>query len=210
MVKVQGGGIVMTWVGVITGNIASGKSVVTRALIQKGVEVVVSDTIVHGFLSHPDCITEIERHLADKTRHVRESASLTSRVRKAMFDDADFKRWYLPWMTDRVLDVLQSRIDRHRLRGSGMLFLDVPLFFETRCCLTGIDEVWLVWAPKCLRISRWKRRSRASFAQMSGVEDWQIGDREKVQKVDIVLSNVLGKPNLESQVEWAMVRVLGS
>ena len=193
----------MANVTIITGNIESGKSLVTQYLCKKGYAVVEADKVVHQFLDDPQYQDEIWTKLPNAPMQ-QEASALIPRIREAMFEDKAFKAWYLPWIHQKVYAELNKHIDQVDNQLEKRLFLEIPIYFETEQCVHSPHQLWLVWTPPALRIQRWKQRSRASYQAMKKIETWQIPDAQKFKKADMILINSVDDPFIHAQIESAL------
>lgn len=182
---------------VITGNVSSGKSTVCRMLQQAGKKVVSADVLVHKLLGQPKFQSEIQLRF-DGPR-VRDE-NFVAQVRKQVFSNERFREWYIPWMHKHVAHEIQRCLKQNKKRAKQKLFLDIPLYFESARSWLRPEHVWLVWTPRDLRRRRWQARKKAPMKEMELIEQWQIPDEEKFQKVDIILVNSLSMKELEQQV----------
>jgi dephospho-CoA kinase len=187
---------------VITGNIASGKSTAVLYLREKGEVVVCADEAIHALLQLPDIQSELQKHF--ELDGDPDLSNVKDQIRRHLFSSKNFQKWYLPWIHGKVSEKIQSDLIQLKAKKLKRVFLDIPLFYESAHHWLKPQQVWLVWTPKSIRIERWSRRKHASLAEMEKIQDWQIPDEEKLQKADIILSNVLGISELHQQVEQAL------
>jgi len=183
---------------VLTGNIASGKSTAAKLLKKMGEIVISADEGVHQLLKKTEHQLEIQKRL-DKTKNSSKE-NLVKLIRKNLFSNKEFQRWYLPWVHTLVANQMSQDILKFRKSKKRTLFLEIPLYFEQATSWLSPDQVWLVWTPLKNRIQRWKARSKASFAEMQKIELWQMADEKKFQHVDIIFVNAMSPIELNQQL----------
>ncbi len=185
---------------VITGNIASGKTLVSQTLTEKKYPVLSADDCVQQILKDKASINQIQSKLPKSNTQ----RSFKENVREALYGNSAFKSWYLPWIHHLVGNHVQAFVESMK----GPVFLDIPLYFEQHSLTRKLaTHVWLVWTPVALRIHRWQSRFHASFTQMKRIAAWQIPDEQKFRNVDLILLNTAQNGMLRSQITHALKRL---
>ena len=137
----------------ITGSIACGKSTVSRDLVRRGFPVIDGDALSRE-LTGPggQAMNEIRSVFGD--RFVQPDGSLNRReMGRLVFSDPKALDRLDQVMAPYLHDLTFSRINKIRLSGAQLCFLDMPLLFEKgydRFC----DAVWCVWLPEDLQLER--------------------------------------------------------
>ena len=203
-----------TIVGVI-GGIASGKSLVTRFLHERGATVVDADSVAHEVLSDPEVIGEICGIFGDDvllSSTVGNGTPLRidrKKVASLVFGETDSHRLRRQALEEvvqpRIRARLMSIIQDWKARNTcGLLALDIPLLFE-RNWHPVCDEIWFVDTPR-------ERRETYAAArgwtpeQLKEREAAQLGIEEKKSRSTHVIINNGTLEELERQVDAAFLR----
>lgn len=190
----------------LTGNIASGKSEVARMLRGLGAEVIDADAVAHETLA-----AGTQETIAVAARFGSEVIGSDGGVDRGalgriVFSDpralADLEAIVHPGTRRRILD---------RVHGSrapvavieAIKLLEGPL-------VDHVDAVWVVTAPRDLRVQRLVDARGLSAADAEQRVDAQNPEEEKVRRANVVLRNEGTLQDLRLQVEAAWRGLLGS
>lgn len=183
----------------LTGNIASGKSLVSTMLAERGAAVIDADQVAHEVLAAgtPETAAvarQFGAHLLRPDGSVERPA-----LGRIVFGDAgalaDLEAIVHPGTRTRILD----RISRSRARVvvvEAIKLLEGPL-------ADHVDTVWVVTAPRDARIQRLNRARDISAAEAEQRVEAQNPEEEKVRRADVVLANDGSVADLRRQVESA-------
>jgi dephospho-CoA kinase len=191
---------------VLTGNIGSGKSMVARWLSREGYSVLEADRMVQTLLAEPEIRKTLVTHLTLGGPDQMGFDSFKAAIRDHMVHDEGFRTWYLPFIHQKVRERMKEQLASIQHPKGGRVFLEIPVYFETQARLEFVDEVWLVWTPPRLRLTRWKKRREATYEDLKKLEDLQIPDAKKLRNVDIILLNTTDERGIFEQLK----RSLGS
>lgn len=187
----------------LTGNIAGGKSTVARMLADLGAEVIDADEVAHETLA---AATEesaaVARRFGPSVLDPEGSIDRAALAR-IVFDDpqalADLEGIVHPGTRRRIFE----RLDRSGARVAvleAIKLLEGPL-------VEHVDAVWVVAAPREMRLQRLVRQRKLSEAEAAQRVDAQNPEGEKVQRADVVLHNDGSLAELQQQVEAAWRRL---
>ena len=182
----------------ITGNIASGKSTAITYLKAKGYHVIDSDEIVKQLWKIPTVIDDLSMMFE---RNLHESP-----VKKTFIEDV-FKQKDL---RDRLEDYLHpkvySEIERQIQSLSGVLFIDIPLLFETHY-ESRLDAVILITVPRDIQLNRLMKRGLTKQQAIHRIEA-QMRQEEKIKKTPFVISGTLGFDHFYEALEKEIERIV--
>lgn len=187
----------------LTGGIASGKSTVSKMLVQLGARVIDADQVAREVVSpgKPAWRAIAERFgegilLPNQTLNRKKLGEI-------IFSDAAEKKWLDDAMHPAIREAVEEKIREQRSVNSRFVVLDVPLLFEAGW--DGYtDENWVVNVEESAQLSRLMRRNQLSEAQARDRMRAQMPPREKLKLADIVIDNTKDLEHLHRQVlrEW--------
>ncbi|MCU0635145.1 MAG: dephospho-CoA kinase [Gemmatimonadaceae bacterium] len=157
----------------LTGNIASGKSTVAKALRDRGATLIDADTLAREVVERgtPALATIVERFgpeilTADGTL---DRAAMRTRV----FNDPDARRALEAIVHPAVEQARQARLAVARARGDRLVICDIPLLFEAGLA-DRFDRIILVDAPDTVRLERLVRDRGLSPGQARAIMATQL------------------------------------
>jgi dephospho-CoA kinase len=168
----------------LTGGIASGKSTLSRALLDMGAHVIDADKISHE-LTIVDGVALPAIREAFGDRVFTEEALDRRALGDMVFADAA--------ALDRLNGIMRPLIQAEMLRqidslsDQPALILDVPLLYEAgldKLC----DEVWCAWVPRWQQLRRLMRRDGLSLRQALQRVNSQMPGREKARRANHVIN----------------------
>ncbi len=180
----------------LTGNIASGKSAVTRMLAELGADVIDADAVAHEALAAG---TEEAALIAERFGPgVMRPDGAVDRpaLGRVVFSDpralADLEAIVHPGVRRRVYE----RLDRSRADVAvleAIKLLEGPL-------VDHVDTVWVVAAPREVRIDRLVRERGLTPEDAARRVDAQNPEEEKIRRADVVIHNDGSMEELRRQV----------
>lgn len=184
----------------LTGNIASGKSLVAAMLAELGAQVIDADEVAHECLAAG---SRVAGAVAERfgTAVLLPGGSVDRRaLGRIVFADpgamADLEGIIHPPTRERILA---------RLRDSraAVVIIEAIKLLESPL-LQSVDSVWVVTAPRELRIERLAQRGFTPAEAAQRVEA-QNPEKEKVRRADVVIPNDGSLLELRGQVRrsWA-------
>lgn len=185
----------------ITGGIGTGKSTVTRYLVDKGFVVLDADKISHE-------ITEKGSPALDKLADnfgrevILPDGNLDrKKVARIVFSNADSKKKLENIITSQVINIISTRIDELRKEKQyDIIFVDAPLLFES-----GADSLtnynWIVVCDREIQIKRAMERDNLTREEIESRISNQMSAEEKIKRSDDIIDNSKGIEELYNQVE---------
>lgn len=174
----------------LTGSIGMGKSTAAEMLRRMGVPVHDSDAEVHRLMA-----TDRDVRAAIEARFpgtVTDAGVDRAALGKAVFGDAAARRELEAILHPRVRASADAFVRRHRMNGTPLVVLDIPLLYETGA-EDRVDGVIVVSAPAALQRRRVLARPGMDAARFAGILASQVADREKRRRADFVVETGLGK-----------------
>lgn len=187
----------------LTGGIGSGKSTVTRRLLEKGYRVFDADRISHEITAPGmPALSRIretfgERFFDDEGRLLRKELA------KHITADPAEREKLNAIMHAAIIAAIEEGLENARAEGRQLVFIDAPLLFEAgldRMC----DRVWLVSAPEEVRIQRVMARDGISEEVVRGYIAGQMPEEEKRARSAVLLDNGGTRESLYAQLEDAL------
>jgi dephospho-CoA kinase len=188
----------------LTGNIASGKSTVSRMFAERGATIVDSDVLARravepGTAGHAGIAARWGDAVLDRDGRLDRAA-----LRRIVFSD--------PVERERLNAIVHPEVERMRetlvaeaaRRGDRIVVCDIPLLFEKQLA-DNFDRVVLVDAPQALRLERLMRERGLGEAEAKDMIAAQMPAELKRPHADIVVENDGTIEDLERRVAaaWA-------
>ncbi|AFQ44730.1 dephospho-CoA kinase [Desulfosporosinus meridiei] len=172
----------------LTGGIGSGKSTVAQWFKNKGIPVLDADQTVHRLLQTDSLtisklVTEFGPEILNKNQQIDRIT-----LGKLVFKDDDARKRLERIVHPRVKQCMNEDRDSLEQRGVKICVWDVPLLFESGF-KKYVDEVWVVWVPRSLQISRVLARDKLSLGEVEARIASQGSLAEKCKLADVVIDN---------------------
>ncbi|MBC2723200.1 dephospho-CoA kinase [Desulfosporosinus sp.] len=191
----------------LTGGIGSGKSTVAQWFIKQEVPVLDADKTVHRLLqSDQRTITRLIEEFGSDIQTDNGQIN-RSRLGVRVFNDDDARKRLERIVHPRVKECMNEEKDALRKSGAMVCVWDVPLLFEAGL-ETSVDEVWVVWVPKDVQISRVLTRDKLSLDEIEARIAAQGSLDEKRQRADVVIDNSGNERQTVRQLEHAWEKLL--
>ncbi|CAH8716042.1 dephospho-CoA kinase [Paenibacillus thiaminolyticus] len=185
----------------LTGGIASGKSTVSRLLVERGALLVDADRIAREIVlpGSPALDQIADRFGADML--LPDGSLDRKRLGNVVFSDAA-KRKALeeithPAIRQEMMTQMRRLEEEH---PQSLVVVDVPLLYESG--LTDrFEEIVVVYVPRAIQLERLMRRDGLTEAEASErlLSQWDI--EKKRERADYVIDNSKGMEETRQQVE---------
>lgn len=190
----------------VTGNIASGKSLVAELLRDKGCALIDADKVAHTlYAANPALVRELAHAFGDEI--LRQDGTLDrARLGAFVFSSANALKTLNTLVHPHLLTALREEIMSAR-RVMNRIVVDAALIFEW-----GIhdefDHVILVTAPEALRLTRLQARTGLGHDDALARIRSQMPEEEKRKLAEIVIENVGTEGELGAKVDgiWEKLR----
>ncbi|MFW6075224.1 MAG: dephospho-CoA kinase [Chloroflexota bacterium] len=189
----------------ITGNIASGKSVVLGMLADLGAETIDADQLVHKRMGPgSELAGAIEAEFGSDVINPDRSINRPA-LGEVVFGDPEKLERLEEIIHPAVVSAMLSAIES---AGPPVLVLDAIKLFEAGIA-DHCDEVWVIDADRDTRIERLMQRNGFDREQAKTRVDAQPPQREKVERATIVIDNSGSLEDTRAQVEAEWRRLTG-
>ncbi|MEX2245266.1 MAG: dephospho-CoA kinase [Dehalococcoidia bacterium] len=199
----------MTVVIGLTGGIASGKSVVSRLLAERGALVMDADKLGHeAYRREGACYDAVIEAFGRDVVGADGEIDRKALGAKVFGDAAQRKRlegivW--PWMRGEM----QKRLDELRAEGVPVVVLEAAVLIEADW-VPLVDRVWVVTVPPDAARERVVSRNGLTPEQADARIAAQLPNDERVRHADVVIDNSETLDDLERRVEAEWRRLTGA
>jgi dephospho-CoA kinase len=173
----------------LTGGIASGKSLVTRAFRDQGAHVIDADKIVHDLLSPgQEACREVLAHFGAAIR-LPDGSIDRRKLGDIIFNHPGERAWLNQCIHPRVFEAYHTQVMHLRDRLSDtVVVLDAALLIETGYH-TKMDKLVVVYATQQDQVKRLMERDRFTLEQALARISSQMPLEEKRKYADYVIEN---------------------
>ena len=191
---------------VLTGGIASGKSTVTRYLRSKGYPVIDLDVIAHQVVqAGSPGLALLVQHFGQNI--LSEDGELNrAMMGQMLFTNPQVKEKVNQLLHPLIFKQMDEEIEAERLAGSQLVFLDIPLFFESSSAF-DYNQVWVVYVEPEVQIERLMARNQLTRQQAMDRINSQMSLAEKAKRADQVLDNSSSPAALYATVDKLLERL---
>ncbi len=188
----------------LTGNIASGKSTVSKYLIEKGYEVIDADLVAREVVEvdSKGLILIVENFGKEI---LNEDGSLDrKKLGSIVFSDknklSELNNLLHPLIRNEILNRIKNSTEQ-------IVFVDAALLYETNLDKI-VDEVWCVALDDDIRLDRLMKRDNIDKSDALNRIDSQGSNESKIKKADIIIMNNLETEDLYNRVD-EILNVMG-
>ncbi len=178
----------------ITGGIGSGKSTVSKFLIELGYKVLDADKIAREIVEEGSPV--LKRLEEAFGKDILEDGKLNRKALAAKAFSSKVNRDLLNKITH---EEIKRSMKKQIQESEGVIFIDAALLFEA-----GVnemtDENWLIYTPKEMRINRTIKRDNSTKKDVEKVMSFQLEEEEKAKMVDVIIENTSSIEELKSKV----------
>ena len=169
----------------ITGNIASGKSLVEEFLEEKSYKVLDSDTVAHGLLNNENVKKQIISVFMDYDIFENDEIS-RFKLGQIVFAKDDLRK-----KLESILHPLVKEEIKRFFRScesEKIAFVSVPLLFEAKLEIL-FDKIILIYTDDKIRLERLIKRNNLSTQNAENRLKSQLCQDDKVSLADYVIYN---------------------
>jgi dephospho-CoA kinase len=183
----------------LTGNIASGKSTVSRMLASRGATIIDADALARdavavGSAGHRAIVERWGDDVLTPDGGLDRAA-----LRQLVFQEPDELEALNAIVHPEVSRLREQLVSEARERGDDILVCDIPLLFERRL-VDDFDRIVLVDAPRPLRLERLTRDRGLSHTEAMNMIAAQMPAELKRARADFVIVNDSDLGTLEERV----------
>lgn len=188
----------------LTGNIASGKSTVSRFLSERGATIIDADILARrvvetGMPAYHKIVSEWGEAVLAPDGHLDRAA-----LRRIVFGDTTHLETLNAIVHPEVERLRDNLVREARARGDRIVVADIPLLFEKHMA-DRFDRIILVDAPRPLRLERLVHdRGLRETEAMDMIASQMPADLKRA-RADFIIENSGSLADLERRVEevWA-------
>ncbi len=183
----------------LTGGIASGKSTVSRMIQKMGLPVICADKLARevvnkGKPAYHQIIKKFGKEILLKNGQINRPL-----LGKMVFANAQKRKQLNRIVHPYVIDEMKNSLSRLKKKGAKIVFLDVPLLFETELdCLC--DRTMVVYAPEKILKRRLQKRDGLNAKEIENRLASQMSIESKLKKGDWVIDNSQSRTKTEKQL----------
>lgn len=175
-----------TFVVVLTGGIASGKSAVARIFDQLGVPLFDADVVAHSLVQKgQESLKEISSVFGKSV--LDDSGSLDRRrMRELVFGNIDARRSLEKILHPRIRSVLIDHVERC---SAPFCVLAIPLFTESQLDYSWVDRVLVTDVPCRMQIDRLVQRPGIDHSLAERIIDAQATREKRLARANDIIDN---------------------
>lgn len=189
----------------ITGNIASGKSLIESLLHKEGIIVIDTDRIVHELLSQDKEIIERVNNLFEIDVKDNEGKIDRKKVGNVVFNDKNKLEQLEKILHPEVKKVVEKFFKENQ--DKKIVAVSVPQLYETGWEVY-FDYVLLVIADDKIRLTRLIKRDNFTEEAAKNRLSAQISQAEKAKKADFLINNSGDIENTVLQLKNVLDRLI--
>jgi dephospho-CoA kinase len=187
----------------LTGSIASGKSEVTKQLVQAGIPVFDSDAEVHKLYTNDKIISSISKLFPTS---VFDNVIDRMRLGKIVMSDPAELEKLEKLIHPEVREAREKFTAQWQAKKTPFVVFDIPLLYETGED-KNLDHVVVISAPENIRRERALMRPGMTAEKLAGIAARQIPNMEKRKNADFVIDNSGSLQQLHEQVDELIVKL---
>lgn len=172
----------------ITGSIATGKSTVSKYLIQQGYPVIDTD-IISRIVVEKGTIG-LERLKENFGEGIIQADGTLNRkaLSNIVFNDAASKEKLNQILHPLISKESKERMAAYKEEGHSLIFVDIPLYYEVDIDIPT-DAVWLVYVSPDIQLERLMKRNLMSEEDARQLISNQISIQDKAKWSEIMIDN---------------------
>lgn len=191
----------------LTGGIGSGKSTVALLLAEKGCAVLDADAIAHQLMSDPlgPVVLEIRSIFGDQVFDA-EGGVRRDVLGRIVFENPERLRELESILHPAIRRSIERRVVELGHQGAGLVFIEVPLLFETGWD-QWMDRSVVVESSLEVRLERLQRTRGMDREEALRRIDQQMSSEQRRSRADHVLANEGSRQDLEAEVRRVLAEL---
>lgn len=191
----------------LTGGIGTGKSTVSKIIMEKGFPLIDADLIAREVVEIGEpAYTMIIEVFGDSILNTDGSID-RKKLGHIVFSDTELRLKLNNIVHPQIYKKIKEKL-LYYSKNNDIIFLDIPLLIEglEKSSKFGIvfDEIWVVYADRETQIRRIIERDRTDYESATRRVDAQLPIDEKLKFADVVISNTGDLEELVSNVDKAI------
>ncbi len=200
------GGAVTVAIG-LTGGIASGKSVISSLLAERGAVIIDADRLGHeSYRAGTETFRRVVEAFGPDI--VGDDGEIDrKRLGARVFGDADARQRLEAIVWPAIREMARERIEEARRRGAPVVVLEAAVLIEAGW-QDLVDEVWVAEVDPETAIQRLASRNGLTREQAEARLRAQLSNEERRRHADVVIENNGTLDDLRRRVDeaWARLR----
>jgi len=192
----------------LTGNIASGKSVVSGFLRELGAEIIDVDKIAKEvqLKNFNGVIDKIKKIFGGEI--VVDNKLDRKKLGSIVFSNKDKLEELNEIMVPVLTNIVKKLISKKREQGIKILVVDAAILCEANWDKL-VDTVWVVDIPKELQIERLMKRENIDRKEALKRMESQMDISEKIKRADAVIDNSGDLAQMEKRIQnlWRKIQI---
>lgn len=172
----------------LTGGIATGKSSVSNYLLSLGIPVIDADLISREVVEpgQPGLLKLLQKfgpEILTQDGQLNRPA-----LAQKLFHNEAVRQQVNQLLHPLIYDRMFERVAAFQSQGEALVFLDIPLLFETQT-KNLFDDIWLVYVPETIQLERLMKRDQLSQEAAVARIASQLSIEEKRLLADVIIDN---------------------
>lgn len=172
----------------LTGGIATGKSTVSNYLLSLGIPVIDADLISREVVEpgQPGLLKLLQKfgpEILTQDGQLNRPA-----LAQKLFHNEAVRQQVNQLLHPLIYDTMFERVAAFQSQGEAVVFLDIPLLFETQT-KNLFDDIWLVYVPETIQLERLMKRDQLSQEAAVARIASQLSIEEKRLLADVIIDN---------------------
>lgn len=188
----------------LTGGISTGKSTVTKIIIENGFKVIDADKIARevveiGKPAYEDIVRVFGEEILDKNFNIDRK-----KLGSIIFNNKEYRMKLNAIVHPRVFQTMREKLMDYSIENA-VVFLDIPLLIEEMDIINGygitFDEIWVVYTKENIQIERLMDRDNISYQDAYKKIKSQMPIEQKIKYANRIIDNNNGLNELVVQVK---------
>ena len=179
----------------LTGNIGCGKTTVAHMFEDLGAEVIDADEIGHQLLEKEKIKKRVVGIFTERVLNGKGSIS-RKKLRNLVFKDKKKLELLNSILHPLIVKEIKKKI---KASPSNLIVIDAAVLLEAGWD-SLVDKILVVRAPYHTQLKRIKEKGNFSPAQIKGIMEAQLPQREKIKRADFVIENEGSVDKIREQV----------
>ena len=188
----------------LTGGISTGKSTVTKIIIENGFKVIDADKIARevveiGKPAYEDIVRVFGEEILDKNLNIDRK-----KLGSIIFSNKEYRMKLNAIVHPRVFQTMREKLKDYSIENA-VVFLDIPLLIEEMDIINGyginFDEIWVVYTKEKIQIERLMDRDNISYQDAYKKIKSQMPIEQKIEYANRIIDNNNGLNELAVQVK---------
>lgn len=191
----------------LTGNIASGKSSVSKILKEFGAEIIDMDSIAKEIQdkNYGSVLERIRNQFGDTV--VINNRLNRKKLAKIVFSSKDALKALNDIMVPLMTEKLVKEIEEQKKLQTKIIVIDAAILLEAEWD-KYVDKLWVVYTPYEIQMKRLTEREKIAFDEANMRIEAQMSINEKIMKADVVIDNSKDFKHLYNQVKTLWEKTL--